>query len=757
MTRWIFLAAGFVFGLVALHGCKDQCHQVCPDDFTHLQESLGVPAKLPCEAPAIPDPGLVIKPTSVDQPDQPPRYLSLAEAIATALEHGRVGNPNLYNGLLSGNSLGANLSLVSFQGTSVGPSDSIRVLSVDPAIIGSNIEASLAKFDARFTSSLTWNTTDEPVATALQQFQTSGAQGLNSINTNDANFSAGLLKPLPTGGVAGVTFTTAYEFTNLPARVNPSYRPNLQFQFEQPLLQGFGVEINQLRATHPGSVLTPFNTGGRVEGILITRLRFDEQRAEFERQVANLLVNVETAYWSLYGAYWNLYANEQGMRFAYESWKITKAKFEAGHKDAPLANFAQARGQYELFRSQRLSALAQVLENEQLLRGLMGLPLNDGSRLIPVDSPTLAPYEPDWQASVQEAVTLRPELVLARQDVKFRQLDLINQKNLLLPDLRFTSTYTPNGIGSRLDGPEGAFASLAGNHFDDWSMGLRFDMPIGQRDSHSAVRAANLNLSRSFLLLQDTEKKAVEYLGLQYRHLHEYYSQIGIQRAQREAYGTQLRARFDEINAGRGTLDILLEAQRFWAQALASEYQNIVLYNNTLALYEFAKGTVLQHDNILISEGGYPCCAQQRAVEHERERSAALVARERANPISYTSFMGEGGACVPELPKDGSVPIPSLTEKAPKEIPDISKTLLPEQPATTKQTPATLPALPATTPTVPATTEKKPVSVKISEVPAPTLGQGTPEIQPPAATNTAKPSTAIQLPAVENKFQLGPN
>src|SRR5205085_139887 len=157
------------------------------------------------------------------------------------------------------------------------------------------VEASLAKFDTVWNSSMTWSATDQPT------------QGLNRFNNGQtASFSTSLLKPLPTGGVAGITFSTQYQdLTNPPNSagfnvLNPSYLPRLQFQFEQPLLQGYGVEINQLRATHPGSVLTPFPTGGRVEGILITRLRFDQQRAEFEKNVQFMLVNVEVAYWNLY-------------------------------------------------------------------------------------------------------------------------------------------------------------------------------------------------------------------------------------------------------------------------------------------------------------------------------------------------------------------------------------------------------------------------------------------------------------------------
>ncbi len=53
----------------------------------------------------------------------------------------------------------------------------------------------------------------------------------------------------------------------------------------------------------------------RQEGILITRIRFDQQRAEFERNVNQMLLNVEVAYWNLYGGYWTLYSREQGSAF----------------------------------------------------------------------------------------------------------------------------------------------------------------------------------------------------------------------------------------------------------------------------------------------------------------------------------------------------------------------------------------------------------------------------------------------------------
>lgn len=111
---------------------------------------------------------------------------------------------------------------------------------------------------------------------------------------------------------------------------------------------------------------------GANEGILVTRIRFDQQRMEFERLVANMVLNVETAYWNLYGSYWALYAREQALRQGYEAWKISKARLEAGV--ITPADLAQTRGQYELFRGQRLAALDQVLESERQMRNILGFP-----------------------------------------------------------------------------------------------------------------------------------------------------------------------------------------------------------------------------------------------------------------------------------------------------------------------------------------------------------------------------------------------
>ena len=97
------------------------------------------------------------------------------------------------------------------QGSSPQGSDSIRVLSMDPATTAANIDASLAKFDAVVGTTMTWVTTDQPIVSALQNLQAGGtSSGLSAIMQQQAQFQSGIYKPLPTGGVAGITFTAPY-------------------------------------------------------------------------------------------------------------------------------------------------------------------------------------------------------------------------------------------------------------------------------------------------------------------------------------------------------------------------------------------------------------------------------------------------------------------------------------------------------------------------------------------------------------------
>lgn len=674
--RWSAWLGSLALVVLAVAGCKQQCFLGQEDYKLYLDQDRTV-SELTAD-PALGEKAMlspVRPPMTIFDTDREIRYLSLAECVAIALEQGTIGTPSVdsFNVGLQGSAGGPGTSrdqTAAFGGAAntssrVGGSDAIRVLRLDPALAGLTVEASLTKFDAVWQSSMSWQSTDRPVGTALDAFQAQG--GVGAIQSSDAAFQSSLLKPLPSGGVAGITFGTTYTLTNLQARVNPSYRPSLQFQFEQPLLQGFGVDINQLRAAHPGSVLTGGLTGlaPTSEGILITRLRFDQQRAEFDLKVQTMVSNVELAYWNLYYSYWNLYANEALLRANFETYRITELRLKAGKVAA--GDMALARGQYEEARGSRLGALQSVIDNERSLRGMLQMRADDGTRLVPSDQPTIAPYRPAWEQGYQEAMTLRPELHQARLEVKAQQLALIQLKNDLLPDLRFTSTYDLNSIGSRLDGPDAANAlrALASNHFNNWAIGLRYSVPIGLRAAHTNVRRGELSLARAYETLRDSESKVERSLAQQYQRVVSNYELIRIYQAARIAYGEQMKVRLQLYRAGKenATLNFVLDAQRQWANALSREYQGVRDYNQSLVAWEFVKGTALVRNNIQVAEGALPSFVQMRAVDHEREKAAALKLRE--HPAAACSIWDSTSAALGLTVPSHGTPLPMVMQSMP--------------------------------------------------------------------------------------------
>jgi outer membrane protein TolC len=660
--RWKKYVGGLALGLTAVSGCKQPVFMTEGDyqnTLTAAQLPPGMESdqKLGSLQPDLTN-KITPKPTDIFDPDRPIKYLSLTEALARALENGTIGQPGsgLSNDTSSVFPIQQNARGLGFGAID---RDSIRVFALDPANVYTDVEASLSKFDTHWVSSMTWNTTDRPVGTSLDVLQSQGA--VQNIRTQAAQLTSSFVKPLPTGGVAAITFDTQYQFTNLPTRngLNPSYTPSVQFQFEQPLLQGFGVDINQIRADHPGSILngTQFQTQPRnaQEGIVLTRIRFDQTRADFEANVQAMLLNVEIAYWNLYAAYGQLYANEIALRKNLEVWRLTRDRVEAGIKQFTQADVYESQGQYETSRSQWLASLGTVLEAERNLRGLLGMKPADEMRLVPSDTPTMAPFRPDWETALEEALVLKPELVIEREQIKATQMHLIDMKNRLLPDVRFTSAYNANGLGNRLDGADpntNALRDLASDRFNTWSVGLRADMQVGFRDANAGMRLARLQLAQAYWSLRTGEDKVTRYLALQYRHVKEFQQQLGMNQAAMEAYNNELNVRIQRIKAGTDTPDVTLQAIRFGAAAMVQYYQFLGQYNSALANFEFAKGTLLRRDNIIVAEGPLPNCAQVRAVEHEEQRANALICHERAAPIACGPEGPDANATSPPLKAD---------------------------------------------------------------------------------------------------------
>ncbi len=193
-------------------------------------------------------------------------------------------------------------------------------------------------------------------------------------------------------------------------------------------------------------------------------------------------------------------------------------------------------------------------------------------------------------------------------------------------------------------------------------------MPLGFRAANAEVRRANLRLAQAFYFLRDQEQKVKLDLQRSYREVVELGKEIEFRRAQREQAAIEVRGRFENFVNGKPgvTLDVLADllvrAQRSFADALTEEHRAIYEYNTALADFHRQKGTILEHDKVSIAEGPVPECAVARASEHIRERDRSIKLMDSPGC--------PGGQCGPQLPWAGSaadtVPATPLPPAPPK-------------------------------------------------------------------------------------------
>ena len=581
------------------------------------------------------------------------------------------------------------VSLVDVKRMALENNKQIALLRYSPAIDDTRIDSELAAFDAFFEAGGAWKRTDQQAASQLEVYGTDrdsftedafgGSTGFGTNQTGGAETdgsgqSAPALagpnmfqvhKRNAAGGISSLGYRLDYEKsdpTTTFTGVNPYWRSSLELTLQQPLLQAAGTEFNRAN-------------------ILVARANHEQAIRSFELNVHQLLRDVELAYWQLYFTYQDLYSRQFGVEQALVTWQNEKNRQAVG--TGALPNVAQAREQLESFRAAWIQALSRVIAAERSLRELLGLPPDDNRQIVPADTPTIAEYTPSWSVAVTEALELRPELIAQRHQIRAFELELFRQKNGLLPDLTFAAQYTITGLNDEFDG---SVDRLTDNDFKDWYLGIRYRRPIGERAANAAVQRAELQLDQAHAELRNSQHTALHELAEAYRDIFANRRLIQIQKDRSEAAARNLEAQQESYRVGRQSLDVLLEAQTLFAEALRDEGQAIAQYNQSLIRWEFAKGTILQNDNVALAE-------QILAPPDER-----LAKRRHLQWMQSLALPIHAGTCTGADDLSGQAPTTPLYSQSQGKSETVEQVSpKPEQdvPAPTRE-PRTLPKLPAT-------------------------------------------------------------
>lgn len=615
-------------------------------------------------------------PITVTDPDfQSYEDIRLEEAVGYALQNGKVfrgygtaslqgtrvspGVDNLINNVNAAGTIydvAIRESEPGFIGTP-GQISSPGSISTNTGLdVNQGVEAALADFDAQYTSSLTYQQSDEPRNTVTSNpnlplvFQQDSVQFTNEVAKKSANGTQLFFR-----NVTNYTDNSNPLVTDNPPGfqvLDSVYRTAFEAEVRQPLLRGRGAFINRMP-------------------IVISRISTDQQIANLEAQLQNFVTNVEIRYWDLYLAYRSLDAAKTGRDAAVETWRIVKDQYDEG-SNVNIQQVAQAAEQYHFFDAQVIDSYNSVLNAEGALRFLLGWASTDGRILRPVDEPVMAPVEFDWCNTLCEALTYRPELRQERWEIKKRELALAYSKNGLLPELNVSGTYRWLGNGNKFgaSGESGAFPTqnsgalnqLYGGNFQELALSGEFRMPIGFRRELANVRNAQLKLAREIARLEDSELEISKELSEAFRALQA--NQAIMQSSYNRWKETTIeKDHFEELEIeGVETLDVALDAQRRRSQAEIAFYTAVSEYNKVIALIHRRKGTALAHSGIEFSEGAWPGKAYKDAQEHARRRGASreldygfsrpnVISRGYDSPSNYNNgrVIGspENGAAYP--------------------------------------------------------------------------------------------------------------
>lgn len=438
----------------------------------------------------------------------------------------------------------------------------LRATLVTPVIANERVSQEEGRFDALFTLSSAWAEIDDAVATELADAQ-----------STSQNITPGLTIPLRTGGEISITAPVSrFETNNQFSLLNPAVSADLQFSLSHNLLRGAGRRV----ATH---------------GIRLAV--FDRQVSESQTklEVIRTLAEVDRAYWRLYAAIRALEVVEQQYLVAAEQFDRAERRLNAGSGaeiDVVRAESGIADRVEQIIRAQN-----DVRLSERDLKALInapGLEVGTPTGVVPVTDPDPALYLFDAEALVSAAIANRMELLELELQLARDAAQIAFDQNQTLPLIAMQYTYRINGLG-------GSFSDAADvtrrNDFEDWSVGVRAEVPLGNNERKATLAQSILSrlqrLATREARRQQIEKEvrnAIDQLASSWQRI----------LASRQAVRLNTRALDAErrqFEVGRSTSTDVLDADANLAEARLTEIRAIVEYQIAQIDLAVATGTLL--------------------------------------------------------------------------------------------------------------------------------------------------------------------
>jgi len=438
----------------------------------------------------------------------------------------------------------------------------LRVALINPAAAAQDLREQEAAWEAVVGVDARWTETDQPPSDQL-----TGSQ------IDNQSFTPRIDVPLRTGGNVRISAPIrSTQNNNQFTTLNPAVDTDVEFSISQPLLRGGGRRAN----THF------LRVAAYQQGIELARTKL-----EVIRQLA-----------SADRAYWRLFAVHRALDVAIQQHELAATQLDRSRRLFDNGRVAEI----EVIRAEegvatRLEAIIQaandVKQQQRELKRIMNapdLPLEERPLIWPATDPDPVPFnlEPDRLTNV--ALAQRMELLELELQLATDASLVALRRNEALPEFTLDYTYRLNGLGDDLSP---ALRQVRNHDFEDWSVGVTVETPVGNEAAKSRIARAVIDRLQR-LSTRDARRQSIEQeVRDAVDNIDAGWQRILAARQSAILAGRTLEAAQRQFDVGRSTSTDVLDAAARLADSQLAEIRALAEYQIAQVDLAFATGSVL--------------------------------------------------------------------------------------------------------------------------------------------------------------------
>lgn len=460
----------------------------------------------------------------------------------------------------------------------------IQAVKIDPLIAATSIREEEAKFDNIIFAYARYNELDTPKISSDNVSFTSNNAALNDEKVKlsileqqkrSAELEAGIKIPLRTGGM--VTLSSPLENKVSRGLFNSDeYRSALTFSISQPLLRNAGRDVNEA-------------------SIRIAEYSERASQLSTRLQSIRIIAMVDKAYWALYQAWGELDVRRQQYELASQNLEMVKTRVQEGLSAAIEVNRA------EIGVADRMDALIVAETNVRLAQRQLNMLMNDISNsgtsfIAPSTEPSLLRYEFNRAKLLEDALAGRLEILEQEIQLAADQARIGYLENQTLP--LFMLDYQYGALSNTQNNFNNIYQNLFNGQFSDWSIGLKFEMPLNngvrREQLERAVLQRNQRLATKEMQVLTVKKEIFDALD----YVEQNWQRILAARQQVIVAGVNYQAELKQFNEGLRTMTEVLETLTRLGDAQLKELRAVTEYQVALIDTAYATGTLLGYSKL---------------------------------------------------------------------------------------------------------------------------------------------------------------